>query len=548
MSQAEFVGELVDALAQGGARRAIVSPGYRSAPLALALEAHRGIGVRVVVDERAAAFHALGLARASGEPVILACTSGSAAANYLPAVVEAHRARIPLILLTADRPPELQRAGAPQTMPQRHLFADFVVWADELAEAPSLDADLARPPWGARIAQALWAACGEAGGPVHLNLPLRKPLFPEAAPPPRAALPRLHRGRRGLDPASAAAIAGRFAAAERPVIVAGPMIRDLAEETGAAIAALAERSGWPLIADVLAPCRAAGIQRGDAIARRADPGERADAILWFGDAPVSAALLRWIGGSTGPVIQVLEGGEWRDPSFRVSDVVAGDPAAVAAALSLPPADEAWRARWRGAEAAADAALAGAGAAGRWEGPIIDLAMRTWPGQHVHVANSTAIRDVDAFARLRPGARVLCNRGVNGIDGTLASAAGEAAALGRPLLAIVGDLALAHDVGALIHAADPRLVVLVIDNGGGQIFRQLPIREHPAFDPLFETHTPIEIAALAAAAGFAHVRADDDAALVAALRAAHERGRTIVEVKIDPRAAAAARDAFWRSWT
>ncbi|MCB9565836.1 MAG: hypothetical protein H6710_01190 [Myxococcales bacterium] len=128
------------------------------------------------------------------------------------------------------------------------------------------------------------------------------------------------------------------------------MIRDLAEETGAAIAALAERSGWPLIADVLAPCRAAGIQRGDAIARRADPGERADAILWFGDAPVSAALLRWIGGSTGPVIQVLEGGEWRDPSFRVSDVVAGDPAAVAAALSLPPADEAWRralARGRG---------------------------------------------------------------------------------------------------------------------------------------------------------------------------------------------------------
>ncbi|MEZ4385537.1 MAG: 2-succinyl-5-enolpyruvyl-6-hydroxy-3-cyclohexene-1-carboxylic-acid synthase [Nannocystaceae bacterium] len=555
MSQAEFVARLVDGLVRGGARRAVLSPGYRCAPISLALRAHAELRCEVIVDERVAGFYALGLARARGEPVILACTSGSAVANYLPAVVEAQRARIPLVLLTADRPPELQRAGAAQTMAQRGVFADFVVWADELAEPPALDEDVPRAPWDARVAQAMAAARADDGGPIHLNLPVRKPLLPEAASPPRAAPPRLLRGRRSLPSDALAEVAARFAGAQRPVLVAGPMIRALdgeAAATGAALVDLAARSGWPLVADLLAHCRPSALQVGDAIGRRAGPEEVADAILWFGDAPVSAPLMRWIGRCEGPVVQVSPGGAWRDPTFAVDLMIDADAAELAAGLELPLAPPAWRRQIGALAQAAEAALAGA-ATGRasfnWEGPALGAALAAWPGAVVHVANSTAIRDLDTFGRLRPGQRALCNRGLNGIDGTVATAAGEAAAIGEPLLAIVGDLALAHDLGALVHAPATSLVILAVDNGGGQIFRQLPLRDHPDFDELFVTPTPLDLAAVAAATGWSYVAVDpgDGLRLAEALATGYECGRTIVGLRFDPEVAAAARGEFWRQW-
>ncbi len=552
MSQAEFIGGVIDGLARGGALRAVLSPGYRNAPVALALRAHPQITTEVIVDERAAAFYALGLSRASGAPVILSCTSGSALANYLPAIVEAQRARIPLVILSADRPPELKRAGAPQTMAQRDIFSDFVVFADELAEPANLDEDLPRTPWHTRVAMVISAARADEGGPVHINLPLRKPLLPEALPPPKAKPPQLLRGRRQLGKSELDELCDRFAGASRPLIVVGPMIREAAGESaaiGAAVVRLAERSGWPLLADLLATCRPEATQIGDAIARR--PGNApADAILWFGDAPISAPLLRLISRCPGPVARISAGSSWRDPTFKTSLAVDADPADTADALDLQRASDSWRRSWQQTSAEATKQLGSARDHGRFEGPVLAAALAAWPGNLVHVANSSSIRDLDTFGRLRPGQRALCNRGINGIDGTIATAAGEAAMLAQPLLTIIGDLALVHDIGALVHTPGSSLVILAINNGGGQIFRQLPLREHPAFDELFVTATPTDLRAVAAATGWAYTAIDDNDdgnALAKALAAGYERGRSIIELHFDAAAAFAARQSFWRTW-
>ncbi|MCA9660323.1 MAG: hypothetical protein KC486_18415, partial [Myxococcales bacterium] len=318
-----------------------------------------------------------------------------------------------------------------------------------------------------------------------------------------------------------------------------------------ALVDLAARSGWPLIADLLAPCRPSAIQVGDALAR-VDGAEVADAILWFGDAPVSAPLLRWIGRCAGPVVQVSPGGAWRDPSFRVDLMIDAAAAELAAALELPSVPLAWRRRIEDVAAAAEVALAGSArgrAAFNWEGPALGAALAAWPGAVVHVASSTSVRDLDAFGRLRPGQRALCNRGLNGIDGTIATAAGEAAAVGEPLLVIVGDLALAHDLGALVHAPTTGLVILAVDNGGGQIFRQLPLRDLPAFDELFVTPTPLDLAAVAAATGWSYVAVDpgDGLRLAEALATGYECGRTIIGLRFDPEVAAQARGEFWGAW-
>jgi 2-succinyl-5-enolpyruvyl-6-hydroxy-3-cyclohexene-1-carboxylate synthase len=338
------------------------------------------------------------------------------------------------------------------------------------------------------------------------------------------------------------------------VIVAGPMIRQAAGQAAAlgdAISRLAERSGWPLIADILATCRPQATQSGDVIARRPD-GLTPDAVLWFCDAPVSAPLLRWIGRCPGTVARISAGGTWRDPSFKTSLAVDAAPADTADALTLPPASAAWRERWAHEVARAESHIATADEHGRWEGPILARALAAWPGAHVHIANSSSIRDLDTFGRLGAGGRALCNRGVNGIDGTIATAAGEAMALGQPLLAVVGDLALAHDLGALLHTPATSLVILAIDNGGGQIFRQLPVREHPAFEELFVTPTPTDLGAIAGALGWSYAavggaQEEPGQALEKALVLAHERGRTIIQLHLDPDTAFDARRSFWSAW-
>lgn len=508
---------LVAALARGGVREAVVSPGSRNTPLVLALHTLAGAGalrLHVVLDERAAGFFALGLARASGRPALLCCTSGSAGAHYLPALTEASASRVGLVVLTADRPAELQGCGAPQTMDQTRMFGSFVKYYADLSEPSTGDVR-----WLAGVAaRALYAAGGPDAGPVHLNVPFREPLWDAEEGPPPAPLayaPRWVRGRPTVDEGVLDELAAWLDGAERGLIVVGP--RELhalgagPDPLPAALGALAARLGWPILADACSNLRYGPIPTlvAEALVRGPCAGLAPDRVLRLGGLPTSKALVQWLDRSGAESIGVDPGGRWTDPDHRVGLWVEADPAALCAAL-LPRVHPraGWAARWTQAGAQAEALLAAAcSEAPLWEGAVARAVVEAAPpGALLHVASSMPVRDLDALTPAGDRAlRVACSRGVNGIDGTLSTALGEAQAWEGPTLALLGDLAFLHDLGAInLAAALPRpLTAVVVDNGGGNIFGFLPIGQHPtAFEPCFLTPQATQPAALARAAGAA----------------------------------------------
>ncbi|MCB9736668.1 MAG: 2-succinyl-5-enolpyruvyl-6-hydroxy-3-cyclohexene-1-carboxylic-acid synthase [Deltaproteobacteria bacterium] len=551
--QAGFVAGIVGALERAGVRHAVLSPGYRNAPLALALRRSPTIRSEVVVDERTAAFVALGAARETSAPVVLCCTSGSAPAHWLPAVVEARRARVPLVLLTADRPYELSRVGAPQAVEQRGLFSAHVVYEDELRVEPELDQDVPRlaEPWAVRLAVALAHA---ADGPVHLDVPLRKPLF-APAPEDVARHPvRVVPARPRLDPAAVALVRDAAARARRPVIVHGPEVGPRAAAQGDAVTALARALGWPLVSDVLASSRGRGdvgptdLLLGDAAARRL---LAPDYALVVGGAPTSRHVAAWLADSRATVHTVAPSLEWLDPSLRAGALLVGPVADLVAAVGAAPADFAgpldarWGPLWERvvaeAVAAAEAARADV-AAGSWDGGVVARALANWPGASVLLGNSLPVRDADALVAGGGGRRLVGNRGANGIDGTVATAWGAAWATGEPWLVVLGDVSARHDLGSLLALpAWLPLCVVVVDNGGGRIFDALPVRGADEFDDVFLTPSALDLRAVAAAAGLAAARTTDTAGLDAALAGAWEAKRaTVVEAVVDPAVCGAVR--------
>ncbi|MGM0578867.1 MAG: 2-succinyl-5-enolpyruvyl-6-hydroxy-3-cyclohexene-1-carboxylic-acid synthase [Myxococcota bacterium] len=535
---ARWADTLARALLAGGARHAVLSPGSRNTPLVLALEsaADRGAAeVHTVVDERTAAFVALGLARISGAPTILCCTSGSAGAHWLPAVVEAERSGLPLLLLTADRPPELQRAGAPQTMDQGALFAPYVRWsADPGAPTPDADPRFLRT-LGARAAD---VAAGPHPGPVHLNLPYREPLWAPGleapTPPAHGDGARVIRGAPTLPRAEVDALASGLAATRRGVLVCGPLDgvagggdrRAREEALADGVAALARALGWPVLAepssgvreriapDVTLVSTADALLRAEAFADAVVPGH----ILRFGALPTSKPVFRWLARhGLDRTTLVDPAGEWRDPDHVASRLLVAEPSALARDLAErvaaqdPRPDEAWLTRWREADAAARSALGEATAGdASWGGAVARRVMEVLPaGALLHVASSLAIRDLDGFsAPTGRGIAITANRGVNGIDGTLATTLGQALAWdGGPVAALVGDLAFLHDLGSLgpaARAARARgipVTCVVVDNRGGGIFDHLPIAGHPtAFEPRFVAGQDSDVPALCRGAG------------------------------------------------
>lgn len=561
-ANAEAAAEIVRALVDGGVRAAVMSPGSRNTPLVLALAAHPAIALWPALDERAAAFFALGLARASGRPVALACTSGSAGAHWLPAVVEAAHSAVPLVLLTADRPPELHGCGAPQTVAQERLFGDFVGFARALPPPrPGGDPRFVR----AVVADAVSRALGPPMGPVHLDVPFREPLWlpgVEAAAGPSGPPTVHHRAPRAPGRAAVAAARARIAEARRGVIVCGP---DAAPDARAAraIADLGARLGWPVLAEA-----ASGVRFGDgpvvatydALLRGPLGALEPDCVLRFGLSATSKPLARWlsrVGG--GRTLLVDPGGRRHDPD-RVADALfEADPGAFAEALDGPRADAAWTARWLGAEEVARHALRAACADGFWSGAVAAALVDALPADGaLHAGNSMPVRDVDAFALPRRGRalRVLVSRGANGIDGTIATAAGEALARApRPMALMLGDLAAVHDAGGLLLAGqlfrrDPPapLAVVVLDNGGGGIFEHLPIAAHPTqFERLFLTPQAVDLGALCAAAGVGYRAVDDRGALDAALGAALGRpGLTLIHARVDRTLDLDRHRAAWRA--
>jgi len=557
-----------DELARCGVRHACTSPGSRCTPIVLSLVREPGIDCWSHIDERCAGFFALGGAKASGAPVAITCTSGTAAANLAPAVTEAFQSRVPLILLTADRPPELREVGAGQTIDQLKLYGDGVKWFFEVGVH---DATPERLRWIRALAsRACWTALDGAPGPVHLNFPLREPLVLAerlpAEPGGRAA------GKAWITRAPRArAVPARPELPARGVIVAGACGHD--PGLGSAASRFALLAGYPLLADPLSGARrgTAAVAHYDALLRdeRFAGAMAPELVIRVGDLPTSKALRSWL-TSLKDVAQVALGPEAarQDPSSSLTaaqpgdpvaaleswcpgDPVAGleswcpgDPVAARERGNGAPLDPAWLARWRAADDAAAEAIALALGEELSE-PLVAARLGKWlpAGATLFVASSMPVRDVElCFPAREPSPRVLSNRGANGIDGTVSAAFGAAAVSTGPVVLLIGDVALAHDIGGLLAARRLHLplTIVLLNNDGGGIFHFLPVAGEDAVEAdAFERHvaTPhgLDFAHAAALYGCGYERPESIDALGAALsRSLAGTGTTIIEVSTDRR--------------
>jgi 2-succinyl-5-enolpyruvyl-6-hydroxy-3-cyclohexene-1-carboxylate synthase len=527
----------VDELVRCGMRAACTAPGSRSTPLVLSLVRDERLRCYSHLDERVAGFFAVGLAKASGLPVAVACTSGTAAVELAPAVYEAREARVPLVVLTADRPPELRDVGAGQTIDQLKLYGDAAKW---FVEVGTHEATPARLRWIRTLAcRAFWTATTGRRGPVHLNLPLREPLVldeGETLPPDDSGRPG---GRPWVVHAQAAAQPAQVTfGGARGVIVAGRDERHPA--LPAALARAAERCGYPLLADPLSGARRGGaavahydaLLRDEAFAAAHAP----DFVLRVGDLPTSKPLRQWLAGQADAAQVRLDPEEgWQDPDGVVETMLVADPVATLDALDAS-ADPAWLRSWRLADEAAARAIA-ATLGDALSEPLVaaQLGADLPATATCFVASSMPVRDVETFwpARDAPP-RALSHRGANGIDGTVSGALGAAAGGAGPVVLLVGDVALAYDLGALASATrlGLSLTIVLLNNDGGGIFSFLPVaRERDAFEEHVATPHGLDFARAAALYGCAYTRADDPAALRTALDAAGD-GVALIEVRTD----------------
>ena len=539
VAQATFAATLVDEWVRAGVTDAVVCPGSRSTPLALALFRREELAVHVRLDERGAGFFAIGVAGATGRPVVVCVTSGTAAAELHPAVVEAHHARVPLIVCTADRPPELHDVGAPQTVEQRGLYGVAVRWAAD----PGVPVEATAWSWRSLGARAVAEArSGPLGpGPVHLNLAFDEPLVADAGPLPEgrpAGAPQhrvvVHAG--AAEPWSWPASDG--------VVVAGAGCGPAEGVLG-----LAEHLGWPVLADPRSRCRVPNphvVAAADAIARRAPERLRPEVVVQLGASWASKALPAYLAGAE--MLAVDPWWRWEDPGRRVSVVHRAEPAAwLAAARALPPArpSSGWLEGWQQAERAAQKVLdEQLGDAALSEPLVARRVVRAVPaGALVVVSSSMPVRDLEWFAAPRADPpKVLANRGANGIDGVCSTALGAAASGAGPVVALVGDLAFFHDLSSLVRGAGKpdagSCTVVVVDNGGGGIFEFLPHRsllDRSELEQLFATPQAPDV--VSAAQGLGLRTADvgtprelDDAVLAATRRA----GVTIVRARVPSR--------------
>jgi 2-succinyl-5-enolpyruvyl-6-hydroxy-3-cyclohexene-1-carboxylate synthase len=519
---------LVDELARCGVEHAVTSPGSRNAPLALTLAAEPRIRAHSVIDERAAGFVALGIAKASGRPVAIACTSGTAAANLMPAVVEAHEASVPLIVLTADRPPELRDVGAGQAIDQVKLYGSFAKWFVEVGNhEPSRATAVHFRALGCRAYE---AARGGRPGPVHLNFPLREPLAPVAEDgldatdwegrPDGEPWVRV----RGAEARPAVeGLVTELAHASRGAFVVGAV----ADQEGVAgsVAQLAEWLGWPVLADATSGLRrghdameCGAIAHYDVLLRsdRFAAAHRPDLVVRIGATPTSKPLRAWLE----PLRQVVVDpyATWDEPTRAAHTVVRADPARLCSAIvgtllrqeSERGRDPEWLRAWCDADALVPPVLQAVEEP--FEPALWAAVADAAPARStLFVASSMPVRDVEALLpRSATPLTILANRGANGIDGTVSSAAGAALA-GSRTIALLGDLALLHDAGGLLaaHRLPAELTVVCANNGGGGIFDFLPVAgaaDSAAYEEHIATPADVDLAALAAAAGMPYTHA------------------------------------------
>jgi len=569
-----FAGRFFAALAEAGVAHVVISPGSRSTPLAISAERCAGLRTWIELDERAAAFFALGIGKSTGIPAALVCTSGTAAANYLPAIVEAHHARVPLVVLTADRPSELRDFGAGQTIEQPGLYGRHPRWAVEVPIAESGDGALRLA--ASLAARAVEQAAGTPAGPVHLNWPLREPLAPSVAWTARAGAAatgaasaaeataahssplRFSRAERVADPRDVDELVALVRSGARGVVVCGPIDSD--DRRARALAAFAARAGWPLFADPASSLRGGAwtegaplFASGDLLARapRFAAAFRPEAVVRVGDPPVSKAQRLWLETAAPAAVWWLdEGGQWGEPSLQATRVVRGGAASLlegaARRLAEAPPSASASGRWLDAIAAADAQGRRAFASAirdpaNFSGlAVAEAVARGLPaGAQLFASNSMPIRLLDLALPVQAAPlRVLCNRGASGIDGVTSTALGVAAATARPTVLFTGDLAFLHDLTGLLLArreAIP-LAIVVLDDDGGGIFSFLPVAEQGegvAFERLFRTPHGLDLARAASLFELDYAEATSAEAVAEALAAGLARRRvSIVHVRID----------------
>ena len=537
---------LVDELVRSGMRTAVTSPGSRNTPVIEAFVSQPRLRSFSSLDERSAGFFAVGAARASGRPVAVTATSGTAVANLLPAVIEASEAGLPLIVLSADRPAELRQIGAGQTIDQLKIFGDAVRL---FAELDLYEAGDARMRWVRSLAcRAFLTALGPNPGPVHLNIPLREPLVLDGPLPPDPAGGKGRADGRpwvvAREPAfPPAAIATSRHELQTAVIVAGQFSTgpELAAQ-GARLAALAAKHGIPLLADPLSGARRgqAAVAHYDLILRdRGQAGALApQLVIRVGELPTSKPLRAWLAGLDGVEQLVFHPRPvWPDPDSRMSQI---SPLADLGELPHPIQPAGWLEGWQAADHACARAISTVleRHAGLSEPEIAGLlGARLPPEATLFVAASMPIRDVEEFVGARDDAPpVFANRGANGIDGTVSAAFGVAAESAGPVVLLIGDVALAHDIGGLLAArrAGLKLTIVLINNDGGGIFNFLAIADHAAvFDQHVATPHGLEFSHAAALYGFEHVAATDVGGFMAALDSALVSDTsTIIEVRTD----------------
>lgn len=554
---------LVETLSRRGVTRAVICPGSRSTPLTLALAAHPAIEAIPVLDERSAAFFALGLAKQHQHPVALVCTSGTAGANFFPAVIEAQESGVPLIVLTADRPPELRACASGQTIDQQKLYGRYVGFQHELALPEASEPALRY--LRQTVAHATLGALSPSAGPVHLNVPFRDPLPPV---PDDGTTERFAAGvswevffahlEPGEPPQMAAGLP-RIIPEVHGVIVVGPAQPGDVGAYVTAVAEIARRLGWPVLADGLSPLRNYASQfphlvtTYDLVLRNAPIAERLkpEVVLSLGGWPTSKVLRGWLEESGARTWLVTERADNRDAlHLRTRQIPISLPL-LASVLPIAVDENGYQRMWARYDAKARAAL---DEKFRHESALFEpkaawlLARHLPVGTSIFVANSMPARDVEYV--WPPGERALrpfCNRGANGIDGTLSTALGMAHGADAPAVLLTGDLALLHDSNGFLLRPKFRgsLTIVLINNRGGGIFEHLPIAQfEPPFEEFFATPQEADFAKLAAAHGIEHAAVRDWPHFRELISTLPPQGIRVLELCTDRKRDAAGRKALF----
>lgn len=545
-----FVGEL----AACGLQAVCIAPGSRSTPLTLAFARHPATKLYLHLDERSAAFFALGLAMATERPVGLVCTSGTAAAEFHGAIIEAYQSHIPLLVLTADRPHDVRYSGANQTIDQVKMYGDHVLWSFDLTIPQANAAGLTLRSLRTLAGRAYGLANGVVKGPVHLNFPFRQPLEPEAPPLPAVtaqARPtvQMERGLIAPMPQQIDYLTTIISQYERGVIVCGPGCPGgtFPEQ----VAQLAKASGYPVVADPLSGVRfgttaesglvlggyESYLQGGQA------PWERPDVVIRFGAVPTGKWLNSYVTTSAPThFIHIRDNGVWADDSHLVNYFLQADPATVCANVTetlTPRPLSAWAKELLATEAVCQQVTQRYFAEHFFDGTVVATVVEALPaGARLMIGNSLPVRHLDQFgAPTRQPIHIFGNRGASGIDGVTSTALGIAATGDAPLVLITGDIAFYHDLNGLLAIKQHNLrnvTIVLLNNNSGSIFRRLPIAKfEPEFTPLFLTPHGLDFSHAAQLYGLHYVCTNDRETFQTALQqSVNGNSPTIIEVQTD----------------